>query len=47
MVPIAIPTFGGMVIQLMTMYVVPVFQAIWRENAIKKQAKALNYEKEL
>jgi Cu(I)/Ag(I) efflux system membrane protein CusA/SilA len=47
MVPIAIPTFGGMVIQLMTMYVVPVFQAIWRENAIKKQAKALNYENEL
>ncbi|MFN8254192.1 MAG: efflux RND transporter permease subunit [Bacteroidales bacterium] len=39
MVPIAIPTFGGMIIQLMTMYVVPVFQAIWRENAIKKQAK--------
>jgi copper/silver efflux system protein len=44
MVPIAIPTFGGMIIQLMTMYVVPVFQAIWRENAIKKQAKKLNYE---
>ncbi|MFA6922625.1 MAG: efflux RND transporter permease subunit [Bacteroidales bacterium] len=37
MVPIAIPTFGGMIIQLMTMFVVPVFQAIWRENAIKKQ----------
>jgi Cu(I)/Ag(I) efflux system membrane protein CusA/SilA len=47
MVPIAIPTFGGMIIQLMTMYVVPVFQAIWRENAVKKQAKALNYENEL
>jgi len=44
MVPIAIPTFGGMIIQLMTMYVVPVFQAIWRENAVKRQAKALSYE---
>jgi Cu(I)/Ag(I) efflux system membrane protein CusA/SilA len=36
MVPIAIPTFGGMIIQLMTMYVVPVLQAVWRENAVKK-----------
>lgn len=42
MVPIAIPTFGGMTIQLMTMYVVPVFQAIWRENAVRKQLKKLN-----
>ncbi len=39
MVPIAIPTFGGMIIQLMTMYVVPVFQAIWRENIIKSGGK--------
>lgn len=36
MVPMAIPTFGGMIIQIMTMYVVPVFQSIWRERAIKK-----------
>lgn len=36
MVPMAIPTFGGMVIQLMTMYVVPVFQAIWREKAVNR-----------
>jgi copper/silver efflux system protein len=35
MVPMAIPTFGGMVIQTMTIFVVPVFQAIWRENEIK------------
>jgi Cu(I)/Ag(I) efflux system membrane protein CusA/SilA len=41
MVPIAIPTFGGMIIQLMTMYVVPVFQAIWRENAINKHQKSI------
>ncbi|MDR3706061.1 MAG: efflux RND transporter permease subunit [Paludibacteraceae bacterium] len=36
MVPMAIPTFGGMVIQSMTIFVVPIFQAIWREHAIKK-----------
>ncbi|MFM2293189.1 MAG: hypothetical protein RIS29_3002 [Bacteroidota bacterium] len=32
MVPMAIPTFGGMIIQVMTIFVVPVFQAIWRER---------------
>ncbi|HPT11191.1 MAG TPA: efflux RND transporter permease subunit, partial [Bacteroidales bacterium] len=36
MVPMAIPTFGGMVIQVMTIFVVPLFQSIWRENAITK-----------
>lgn len=41
LVPMAIPTFGGMLIQLMTIFMVPVFQCIWRENAIKKQ-KTLN-----
>jgi Cu(I)/Ag(I) efflux system membrane protein CusA/SilA len=35
MVPMAIPTFGGMIIQVMTVYVVPLFQAMWRENAVK------------
>jgi Cu(I)/Ag(I) efflux system membrane protein CusA/SilA len=34
MVPMAIPTFGGMVIQVMTVFVVPVFQAMWREREI-------------
>jgi Cu(I)/Ag(I) efflux system membrane protein CusA/SilA len=37
MVPMAIPTFGGMIIQMMTMFVVPVLQAIWRESGIKKK----------
>ncbi|MEA4918003.1 efflux RND transporter permease subunit [Proteiniphilum sp.] len=37
MVPIAIPTFGGMLIQSMTIFVVPVLQCWWRESAIKKQ----------
>lgn len=34
MIPMAIPTFGGMLLQVMTMFVVPVFQSIWRENAV-------------
>ena len=35
MVPMAIPTFGGMIIQVMTVFVVPLFQSAWRENAVK------------
>jgi Cu(I)/Ag(I) efflux system membrane protein CusA/SilA len=34
MVPMAIPMFGGMVIQVMTVFVVPLFQSMWRENEI-------------
>ncbi len=37
MVPMAIPTFGGMLIQSMTMFVVPILQCWWREGAIKRQ----------
>ena len=40
MVPMAIPTFGGMVIQVMTVYVVPLFQAMWRERAVNKKNKS-------
>jgi Cu(I)/Ag(I) efflux system membrane protein CusA/SilA len=36
MVPMAIPAFGGMIIQVMTIFVVPLFQAIWRERAVRK-----------
>jgi Cu(I)/Ag(I) efflux system membrane protein CusA/SilA len=32
MLPMAIPTFGGMLIQSMTMFVVPVLQCWWREK---------------
>ena len=39
MIPMAIPTFGGMFIQSMTMFVVPVFQCWWREWAIKQESK--------
>jgi Cu(I)/Ag(I) efflux system membrane protein CusA/SilA len=41
MVPMAIPTFGGMTIQIMTIFVVPILQAIWRENAVKRNRKEL------
>jgi copper/silver efflux system protein len=39
MVPMAIPTFGGMVIQTMTIFVVPVLQAVWRESAVKRTVR--------
>lgn len=39
MVPMAIPTFGGMFIQSMTMFVVPVFQCWWREIVLKRELK--------
>ena len=34
MVPMAIPMFGGMIIQVMTVFVVPLFQSLWRESQI-------------
>ena len=39
MVPMAIPTFGGMVIQIMTIFVVPILQCFWRESIIKRKEK--------
>lgn len=39
MVPMAIPTFGGMIIQVMTIFVVPLFQAMWRERAVTRKVK--------
>jgi Cu(I)/Ag(I) efflux system membrane protein CusA/SilA len=36
MVPMAIPMFGGMIIQVMTIFVVPLFQAMWRERAVSR-----------
>ena len=35
MVPMSIPTFGGMLIQTMTMFVGPVLQCWWRERALR------------
>lgn len=37
MVPMAIPLFGGMVIQVMTMFVVPVLYSIWQERQVDKK----------
>ena len=42
MIPMAIPAFGGMIIQVMTVFVVPLFQAIWRERAVSKEVKENN-----
>lgn len=36
MLPMAIPLFGGMTIQLMTMFVVPVLYSMWKEKSVKK-----------
>ena len=37
MIPMAIPLFGGMTIQVMTIFVVPLFQAMWREKTVKSE----------
>jgi Cu(I)/Ag(I) efflux system membrane protein CusA/SilA len=34
MIPMAIPTFGGMLIQSMTIFIVPVLQCWWRERKL-------------
>ena len=39
MVPMAIPSFGGMLIQVMTMFVVPVLYCMWQERIIKNSNK--------
>ena len=39
MVPMAIPTFGGMIIQVITMFVVPVLYCMWKEHQLKSQLK--------
>ncbi len=41
MVPMAIPTFGGMIIQIMTMFVVPILQCFWREGEARKHEKQI------
>jgi len=37
MIPMAIPTFGGMTIQIITLFVVPVLYAQWKEARLKKR----------
>jgi len=45
MIPMAIPMFGGMVIQVMTIFVVPLFQAMWRERAVTRKNQVNNFIK--
>ncbi len=40
MVPMAIPSFGGMLIQVMTMFVVPTLYCMWQERIISKKLKS-------
>jgi len=42
MVPMAIPLFGGMTIEVLTMFVVPVLYSMWQENKIKRELKHRN-----
>jgi copper/silver efflux system protein len=50
MIPMAIPMFGGMVIQVMTVFVVPMFQSMWRERAVirgnKAEVQTINQEQD-
>jgi len=41
MVPMAIPTVGGMLIQVMTMFVVPVLYCWWQEKKVEVRGKKL------
>ena len=37
MIPMAIPTFGGMLLQTLTLFTVPVFYALWKEISLRKK----------
>lgn len=37
MIPMAIPAFGGMLVVLVTLFVVPVLYSIWQENKLKSK----------
>lgn len=39
MIPMAIPLFGGMLIAVLTMFVVPVLYAMWQEKRIRKETE--------
>lgn len=38
MIPMAIPAFGGMIIELITLFVIPVIYSLWRERQLRKEA---------
>ena len=39
MVPMALPTFGGMAFQVVTLFIVPILYAIWKESQLKNEIK--------
>jgi Cu(I)/Ag(I) efflux system membrane protein CusA/SilA len=41
MVPMAIPLFGGMAIEVLTMFVVPVLYSLWQEGLMKREHRTL------
>ena len=42
MVPMAIPSVGGMLIATLTIFVVPVLYSMWQEKKVKKMSNSLN-----
>lgn len=40
MVPMAIPSFGGMLFQVITMFIVPTLYCAWQEGVVKRKAKS-------
>jgi len=47
MIPMAIPMFGGMVIQVMTVFVVPLFQSVWREWALVHNKNSSGFNEDI
>lgn len=45
LVPMAIPTFGGMILQVLTVFLVPVLYSIWQEQALKKKRRVVSSER--
>ncbi|MEQ9208970.1 MAG: efflux RND transporter permease subunit, partial [Pseudomonadales bacterium] len=39
MVPMAIPSFGGMLFQVITMFIVPTLYCAWQERVVKREMK--------
>lgn len=39
MIPMAIPSFGGMAIELVTLFIIPVLYSFWQEGKLKKKSK--------
>lgn len=42
MLPMAIPSFGGMMVNIITMFTVPVFYALWKESRYKWRLRNTN-----